>query len=191
MKSTNTEPPMKIKLTEPQRKSAQAARNELSAKNDRLKACRTRRDELIALGDESRQTAASIVTTGAPAEDADVTKLLIEERRAAWCEVALETAQLEMNQAGEGVRDAVRPAADAVSRALGPVLQTLLDENIAHLTPMLGEHAARAAANDALPVRKLRGFLSSLPLATIAQAGDLLRWLDNILAGELPAELAE
>jgi len=180
---------MKISLSPEQHQQTEMTRREFAVLLEKFDTLRSDRDGLIRLRDDSRRSAAELLSAGKPDSDQDVQRLLVLERRESWSEARLESAQMSMNLSGEQVRDAllasVKPALQSV---LAPALAALIEESTARLAPVVGEHQARAGAAESPAVRKMRNFLTMTFIsATPAQGRDALDWLDSLLCGELPA----
>lgn len=181
---------MTFTLSTEQREQVAMTRREFAAVLENFDALKADRDKLVALRDESRRVAAELLEDGSPEKDADVTRLLLLERRETWAETRLEFSQLALNSSGEQVRDfllsTVKPT---MERVLSPVLASAIEENVAKLTPIVGEHQAHAAAADTEAARRLRNFLTlTFIRPTTDQGHAALPWLDALLQGELPRE---
>ncbi len=180
---------LKLQLSEQHRSEVERVHLELTkavADFDQRKAAR---DALVELGATARAAIAELHQTGTPQADADVLKMVLARAREDWAVLALNPAQLAMNVSGETVCVLLHgDVSTCFTSALSPVLSGTIEEINHRLTPLVGDHAGRAAAADAEPVRRLRNFLTlRFVTATPAMGHAALDWLDSLLDGELPA----
>jgi len=182
---------VKIALSPDQSQKAETLLADVTAVQRKFESARCERDSTQRLL-EANDKKIAILIRDSNLTDANVLELVTCERKSLLLADKLNDFHEQVARAQEAVAQAVQPAPALLQEVLSPALGAVVDE-IAHaLLPQFGDAAlARNAAMQTERVTTFQRFLRCdwRVWDAAATAPRVCEWLQNLLAGELPAEV--